>query len=299
MRHLTSPLTHVRGVRAVNGARAVNTVGKILLATLVLTFGGVAALAQVAPATQTPPAGQAKPFEPYSGQPGKDVVWVPTDQRLVDAMLDMAKITPQDYLMDLGSGDGRTVITAAKRGTKAQGIEYNPEMVDLSKRNAAAAGVGDRATFVRGDIFETDFSKATVLTLFLLPQLNERLRPTILNMKAGTRVVSNSFDMGEWEPDRRETIPNCSVSFCTALFWVVPAKVAGTWQLGSDALTLDQTFQKVSGRLGSSVISDGKMNGTDISFTAGGKKYTGKVDGTTMTGTIAGAPGAWTATKRP
>src|SRR5690349_3645896 len=138
---------------------------------------------------------QTKPFEPTVGQAGKDVVWVPTDQRLVDKMLDMAKVTPQDYLMDLGSGDGRTVITAAKRGVRAEGIEYNPDMVDLAKRNAAAAGVADRVTFVRADIFETDFSKATVLTLFLLPQLNERLRPTILNMKPGTRVVSNSFDM--------------------------------------------------------------------------------------------------------
>jgi hypothetical protein len=189
------------------------------------------------------------------------------------------------------------VITAAKRGLKAEGIEYNPDMVELSKRNATAAGVTDKVTFIRGDIFETDFSKATVLTLFLLPQLNERLRPTILNMKPGTRVVSNSFDMGEWEADRRETIQNCSVSFCTALFWVVPAKVGGTWQAGADTLTLDQTFQKVSGRLGSSVITEGKLNGTEITFTAGGKKYTGKVDGNSMSGTVAGG-GSWMATKR-
>ena len=259
----------------------------VLLSSLV-TLSGATAVAQT--------AAQTKPFEPYQGQPGKDVVWVPTDQRLVDKMLDMAKVTPQDFLMDLGSGDGRTVITAAKRGLRAQGIEYNPDMVALSKRNATAAGVAERAQFLQADIFETDFSKATVLTLFLLPQLNLRLRPTILNMKPGTRVVSNSFNMAEWEADQTETIPNCSVSFCTAMLWIVPAKVAGNWQLGTDTLTLDQNFQMVSGKLGSAVLSEGKLNGADITFTAGGKKYTGKVDGNSMSGTIAGG-GSWTAKK--
>jgi hypothetical protein len=268
------------------------TCSLLFLAALAVTVCGTPAFAQT-PA----PAAQTKPFEPTQGQAGKDVVWVPTDQRLVDTMLDMAKVTPQDYLMDLGSGDGRTVITAAKRGLRAQGIEYNPDMVDLSKRNAAAAGVTDRATFVRGDIFETDFSKANVLTLFLLPQLNERLRPTILKMTPGTRVVSNSFGMGDWQADRTETIPNCSVSFCTALLWIVPANVAGTWQVGNETLTLDQKYQMISGRLGSSVLTEGKMNGPDIAFTAGGKKYTGKVMGASMSGTIAGG-GSWTATKK-
>ena len=261
---------------------------RLVLLSALVTLSGATAVAQTA--TQT------KPFEPYQGQPGKDVVWVPTDQRLVDKMLDMAKVTPQDFLTDLGSGDGRTVITAAKRGLRAQGIEYNPDMVALSKRNATAAGVTERAQFVQADIFETDFSKATVLTLFLLPQLNLRLRPTILNMKPGTRVVSNSFNMAEWEADQTETIPNCSVSFCTAMLWIVPAKVAGNWQLGTDTLTLDQNFQMVSGKLGSAVLSEGKLNGADITFTAGGKKYTGKVDGNSMSGTIAGG-GSWTAKK--
>jgi hypothetical protein len=261
---------------------------RLVLLSALVTLSGATAVAQT--------AAQTKPFEPYQGQPGKDVVWVPTDQRLVDKMLDMAKVTPQDFLMDLGSGDGRTVITAAKRGLRAQGIEYNPDMVALSKRNATAAGVADRAQFVQADIFETDFSKATVLTLFLLPQLNLRLRPTILNMKPGTRVVSNSFNMAEWEADQTETIPNCSVSFCTAMLWIVPAKVAGNWQLGTDTLTLDQNFQMVSGKLGSAVLSEGKLNGADITFTAGGKKYTGKVDGNSMSGTIAGG-GSWTAKK--
>ena len=137
----------------------------------------------------------AADYTPHPGQAGKDVVWVPTPQTLVDNMLDMAGATKDDYLIDLGSGDGRTVITAARRGIRARGIEYNADMVALSKRQAAAEGVGDKVVFDQADIFETDFSDATVLTLFLLPELNLRLRPTILDMKPGTRVVSNSFDM--------------------------------------------------------------------------------------------------------
>src|SRR5437762_11145595 len=189
-------------------------------------------------------AQQAGTFQPQVGQPGKDVVWVPTPQVLVDKMLDMAKVTPQDFLMDLGSGDGRTVITAAKRGTRAMGIEYNPEMVELSKRNAASAGVSDKANFVKADLFETDLSKATVITMFLLPSINMKLRPKILDLKPGTRVVSNTFTMEDWEPDQTETVTDgCSSSWCTALFWVVPAKVAGTWKVGQGDLKLTQKFQ--------------------------------------------------------
>src|SRR5688572_17360769 len=144
---------------------------------------------------------QTKPFEPQSGQAGKDVVWVPTPQPLVEKMLDMAKLTPQDFHMDLGSGDGRTVITAAKRGARSMGVEYNPDMVALSQRNAKEAGVSDRATFVQADLFETDFSKANVVTLFLLPSINIRLRPKILDMRPGTRIVSNTFTMEDWQAD--------------------------------------------------------------------------------------------------
>ena len=244
-----------------------------------------------------------KPFEPTVGQAGKDVVWVPTDQRLVDKMLEMAKAKSGEFMMDLGSGDGRTVITAAKRGLRAQGVEYNPDMVDLAKRNATAAGVGDKAIFLNGDIFdpkmEAIYTKADILTLFLLPQLNLKLRPTILKMKPGTRVVSNSFDMGEWPADQTETLPqgSCGNSFCTAMLWIVPAPVAGNWQLGGNTLTLDQSFQSISGKLGNNAISEGKLNGAEISFTAGGQKYTGKVDGNAMSGTISGG-GNWTASKR-
>ena len=143
---------------------------------------------------------------PSVGQPGKDVVWVPTSQVVVDTMLNLAKVTPQDVVYDLGSGDGRTVISAAKRGARAKGIEYNPDMVELSRQNAAKEGVSDRATFVKADLFETDFSEATVITMFLLPSINLKLRPKILNMKPGTRIVSNTFTMGEWKDDDTATV---------------------------------------------------------------------------------------------
>jgi methyltransferase family protein len=224
-------------------------------------------------------------FQPVVGQPGKDVVWVPTPQATVDKMLEMAKITPQDYLVDLGSGDGRTVITAAKRGLKAHGIEYNQDMVDLSKRNAAAEAVADRATFAKADIFQTDFSQATVLTLFLLTDLNIRLRPTILSMKPGTRVVSNTFNMGDWTPDETQTVSNCS-NYCTSHLWIVPAKVDGTWKMPQGELKLTQTYQTFSGTLGNTPISAGKLSGEQISFEAGGARYEGRVSGNTIQGTV-------------
>jgi SAM-dependent methyltransferase len=154
------------------------------------------------------PAGTTE-FTPTEGQQGKDVIWLPTADSLVEKMLDLAKVTAQDYLIDLGSGDGRTVIAAAKRGARALGIEYNPDMVEFSKRNAAKEGVADRTQFVKADIFESDFSQATVITMFLLPELNLKLRPQILNLKPGTRIVSNTFTMGEWQPesDREITAP--------------------------------------------------------------------------------------------
>jgi len=266
------------------------------LALRVLVFSafvvsiGVSAYAQ---------ATQAKPFEPSVGQAGKDVVWVPTPQELVDKMLDLAKVTPQDFLMDLGSGDGRTVITAAKRGLRAQGIEYNPDMVDLAKRNAATAGVGDRASFMKADLFETDFSKAQVITLFLLPSINMRLRPTILNMKPGTRIVSNTFTMEDWQSDQDETITGDCTSWCTAHLWIVPAKVEGTWQVAQGPLTLTQSFQMVTGTLGSTAIAGGRLRGDEISFSVGNAKYTGRVEGNSIKGTITGGSGgAWTATRR-
>ena len=233
---------------------------------------------------------QPKPFEPTVGQAGKDVVWVPSPQALVDRMLDMAKVTKADYLVDLGSGDGRTVITASKRGVRALGIEYNPDMVALSRRNAAAQGAPN-AQFVQGDIFQSNFSTATVVTMFLLPSLNLRLRPTLLEMKPGTRLVSNTFDMGDWTPDQEISATGDCTSYCRAMLWIVPAKVGGNWKMANGALVLTQQYQMVTGTLNGQTISAGKMNGDNITFTAGGRTYTGRVNGNSMSGT------GWTATK--
>jgi SAM-dependent methyltransferase len=257
--------------------------------TVSLVLVAATAIAQ-APATQ-------KPYEPSVGQQGKDVVWVPTPDALVEKMLDMAKLTPQDYVIDLGSGDGRTVIAAAKRGARALGIEYNPDMVELAKRSAAQAGVSDKATFAKADLFESDYSKATVITMFLLPTLNLKLRPTLLDLKPGTRIVSNSFTMEDWEADETATLTDECTSWCTAYFWIIPAKVEGTWRLGQQDLTLKQEFQKISGTLGGKPISDGRLRGEEISFTASNTKYTGHVTGNSMRGT-AGSGAAWSATRR-
>jgi len=240
-----------------------------------------------------------KPFEPSVGQAGKDVVWVPTPQALVDKMLDMAGVTAKDYVMDLGSGDGRTVITAAKRGATAVGIEYNPDMVELSKRNAAEAKVEGKATFLKADLFQTDLSKATVITMFLLPSINMKLRPKILDLKPGTRIVSNTFTMEDWTPDEQATIEGDCTSWCTALFWIVPAKVAGSWQLPDGRLTLKQEFQQVSGTLGSAPITDGKLRGDQLTFNVGTTKYTAKITGLTMTGSGGKGGASWTAAKAP
>ncbi len=250
------------------------------------------AAAAFAQATAT----QQKSYEPKVGQAGKDVVWVPTSQELVDKMLDMAKVTAKDYVIDLGSGDGRTVITAAKRGATALGVEYNPDMVELSKRNAEKEGVTAKATFIKADLFEMDLSKASVITMFLLPDINIKLRPKLLDLKPGTRVVSNSFTMEDWDADQTDTVSGDCTSWCTALLWIIPAKVEGTWQTPQGDLKLTQTFQKVTGTLGSAKV-EGKLNGDEITFTAGKQTYAGKVNGSSMQGTISGG-GTWNATKR-
>ena len=244
-----------------------------------LAFSNAAAFAQTQ--TQTAPS----VYEPAVGQEGKDVVWVPTPNALVEKMLDMAKVTQRDFVIDLGSGDGRTVIAAAKRGARALGIEYNPEMVELSKRNADKAGVSQRASFVKADIFQSDFSQASVITMFLLPELNLKLRPKILQLKPGTRVVSNSFTMGEWQADETAELGasgSCENSWCTALLWIVPARVAGTYQTPQGEVTLKQQFQMLSGTLrtgGKTFALQGKVSGEEIAFKAGGRQYRGRLNG--------------------
>ena len=251
------------------------------LLALFLSVAVSGACAQAQPAKQE--------YEPQVGQEGKDVIWVPTPQALVEKMLGMAKVTPKDYLIDLGSGDGRTVIAAAKRGAKSLGIEYNPDMVELSKRNAAKAGVSDKANFAKADLFESDLSQATVITMFLLPDINIKLRPKILDLRPGTRIVSNSFTMGDWTADETATVADGCASYCTAYLWIVPAKVEGTWRLAQGELTLKQTYQMISGTLksGSNMtpITNGKLNGDRIVFSVGGAQYSGRVSGNTIQGT--------------
>ena len=262
---------------------------RIFTLSIFVALAGAGGTAQAQP---------AKSYEPQVGQEGKDVVWVPTPQALVDKMLDMAKVTPKDYVIDLGSGDGRTVITAAKRGAKAHGIEYNPDMVELAKRNAAKEGVSDKATFVKADLFETDFSQAQVITMFLLSSINMKLRPKILDLKPGTRIVSNTFDMGEWKPEETAKADGCS-TYCTAYLWIVPAKIDGTWKLPDGELTLKQTFQMISGTLKSGTFIapvNGKLNGEQITFTAGEGQYSGRVNGTSMEGSLKSGS-KWKATR--
>jgi hypothetical protein len=246
-----------------------------------------AALAAAAPT-------RAAEYSPTVGQPGKDVIWVPTPDALIARMLDMAKVTPQDYLVDLGSGDGRTVIAAAKRGVRALGIEYNPDMVKLSVRSAEAAGVSERVKFVHGDIFTTDFRDASVVTMYLLSSLNLKLRPTLLNMKPGTRVVSHAFNMGDWAADE-----TASVEGYTAYLWIVPAKVAGRWQVNAAGqlfeLAFDQAYQKITGKVSGSGLSpnvaDPTLQGSTIAFTlidGSGRfrRFRGTVEGDTIEGVV-------------
>jgi hypothetical protein len=229
-----------------------------------------------------------KGYQPEQGQEGKDVRWFPTPQSLVDKMLDMAGITKNDFLVDLGSGDGRTVISAAKRGVRGIGIEYNPDLVELSKRNATTEGVADKAEFIKADFFDFDFSKATVITMFLLPEINLRLRPKLLRMKPGTRVVSTTFTMQDWQYDDMVTVDDKSSKWTTAYLWIVPAKIAGTWKFNNGELKLTQKYQMVSGEItrgGKAFrITGGRLRGNDLTFKADGTSYNCTLSGNTLKG---------------
>jgi SAM-dependent methyltransferase len=270
---------------------------RALLLAMPLAFCAAVAFAQAQPAPEE--------FVPQVGQAGKDVIWVPTPDQVVKRMLDMAKLGPKDFLVDLGSGDGRTVIAAAKDyGARALGVEFNPKMVELSRRNAAVAGVGKRAEFRQGDIFATDFTRATVVTMYLLPDLNLKLRPRVLAMRPGTRIVSHSFTMGDWEPDATDSVEGHSI-----YHWVVPARVNGQWRLdlpaGAFEMALTQQYQKVAGSAradGKSLeLQDARLAGDRISFSLSGADgvktaYSGRVTSATMQGTFKGAgEGKWTA----
>jgi hypothetical protein len=256
----------------------------------------------------------AQKFEPQVGQAGKDVIWVPTPDEVVDRMLTMAQVTPQDLVMDLGAGDGKIAIAAARKfGARAIGIEYNPDMVKHANANAQAAGVAGngkgQALIRHGDIFQTDISQATVITLYLLPALNMKLRPQLLTMRPGTRVVSHSFTMEDWEPDEVSSLDGRR-----AYFWMVPANVMGNWTLeaGSQRMdvALEQTFQKVSGTVALSPLLAGlrdvRLRGPFIQFGYVGqdgvrRDFNGRVSGTRMEGTYRdekGGEGRWTAAKK-
>jgi SAM-dependent methyltransferase len=234
------------------------------------------------------------------GQKGKDVVWIPSPAGMVEKMLDMARVTPRDYVIDLGSGDGRNVIAAAKRGARALGVEYNPDLVDLSRRAAASEGVADRATFVEGDMFEADLSQATALILFLIPDNLARLAPKFFALKPGTRIVSNTYEIGGgWEPDETERLDLCA-SWCAAHLYIVPAKVVGTWRLSEGELTLEQDFQNIYGTFeldGVTVrIENGRVRGDEIRFTINGVEYSARLTGDSMAGVATGrTTNSWTA----
>ena len=267
------------------------------------------ALAALA-ATATAQAQKKDEFVPQVGQAGKDVIWVPTPEELVERMLRMAQTTPNDFVIDLGSGDGRIAIAAAKKfNARSMGIEYNPDMVELSTRNASKEGVAGKVRFAKADIFESDFSQATVITMYLLPGLNLKLRPKLLDMKPGTRIVSHQFNMDDWQPDETTNIDGRR-----AYFWLVPAKVQGNWRIqsGPDGLdlTLEQKYQMLEGtvKLGNvnAGLRDAHLAGDRITFAfvdQGGvrRDFTGKVNGNTMEGTMkleTGPEARWTATKR-
>lgn len=254
---------------------------------------------------------QSKDYQPQVGQQGKDVIWVPTPDEIVERMLTMAQTKASDFVVDLGAGDGKIAIMAAKKfGAKSLGIEYNPEMARHAQGNAEKAGVADKARIQQGDIFATDFKAATVVTMYLLPALNLKLRPTLLTMRPGTRLVSHSFNMDDWQPDETS-----SMDGRRAYLWIVPASVQGSWKLSvaggeSYDLTLEQRFQKIEGQVQVGVVQgglrDAQLNGAAISFafvdTAGVRRtFTGRVNGANMEGTLrsdSGQEARWTAARR-
>jgi hypothetical protein len=261
------------------------------------------------------PAFAQQEFKPYVGQQGKDVVWVPTPDEVVERMLTMAQTKPDDFVVDLGAGDGKIAIAAAKKfGAKSMGVEYNPDMVAFAQKNAQAAGVTGKAQIVHGDIFATDFTQATVLTMYLLPSLNMRLRPQILALRPGTRVVTHAFNMEDWEPDESSDVDGRRV-----YFWVVPANVAGRWAMefsggGTSSekvsLNFDQKFQRIEGvaYLGPVLagLREPRLSGFRISFAyvdgrGVRRDFSGRVSGAAMEGsfrTDGGQEGRWSAARK-
>ena len=259
-------------------ARMISRLSSVISAVVLVTWTSGAA------AQSTPD------YKPTVGQAGKDVVWVPSPPEMVERMLDLAKVTTRDLVVDLGSGDGRNVIAAAKRGARGLGVEYNPDLVELSKRSAAAEGVADRASFLQGDMYEADISQATVLALFLLPENLRKLTPKFLDLKPGTRIVANTFGIAGWEPVETTRIEGECRSWCEAMLYIIPAKVAGSWTMPDGRLTLQQDFQTITGSLESGAetrtIDSGIIRGSELTFTIGGREYSGRVTADLIDGSV-------------
>jgi SAM-dependent methyltransferase len=275
-------------------------------------FGGLVALAWLllaagARAQAPPPAAAQPPYVPKVGQAGKDVVWVPTPPALVETMLDLAKVTRDDFVIDLGSGDGRNIIAAARRGARGLGVEFNPAMVALSQQNAREAGVADRATFVEGDMYVADISKATVMAIYLLPTNMDTLLPRFQALTPGTRIVANTFGFSDWDPDERDVVKESACSdWCEALLWVVPARLAGRWLLDSGALLeVTQMHQVLHGTLRDEGVREpvvqARVRGYEVSFTVGERLFTGRLSGDRIDGTErrGGVSRPWHATRQP
>jgi SAM-dependent methyltransferase len=269
----------------------------ISITAISITAIGILAIAAV------PGLAQEKPYQPVPGQAGKDAVWVPTPFNTVETMLDVAKVTPEDIVIDLGSGDGRKIIAAARRGARAIGVEFEDKLVQLSREQAEKEGVADKASFVQGDMFAYDISQATVLPLFLLPEHFTKLMPKFLALRPGTRIVINTYRIPKWKPDQVVRVEDDCFRWCTVNLYIVPAKVEGTWRSEKGELTLVQDFQKISGTLsvdGERVpISDGRLRGDTITFMVGRTQYTGRVDGDTITAEVSGdSEGQWKAVRQ-
>ena len=265
--------------------------------SLLLTSWLNLAYSSTLPATNTPiPKAAAADYQPVQGQAGKDVIWVPTPEGLIEKMLTTAKVSSQDKVFDLGAGDGIIAITAARKyGAQSVGIEYNPDMAQFARRKVAEAGMTDKVKIITGDIFQEDFSSATVVTLYLMPHLNLKLRPILLKMKPGTRVVSHAFNMGDWEPDER-----IADQHARAYFWVVPAQVEGSWLMsgldgGPMRLNLSQSFQQIGGTLNrggqSFALLGARLSGDELKFqfVTPDKKvntFSGRLEGQRLTGTV-------------
>ncbi|MFM9967750.1 MAG: class I SAM-dependent methyltransferase [Burkholderiales bacterium] len=265
------------------------TARQLLIAALFATSGTVV-------------TAQDKPFEPYSGQPGKDVVWVPTPATTVSKMLEVAKVTPQDLVMDLGSGDGRNIIAAAKLGARAVGVEYNPDMVKLSESVAVKEGVADKAKFVQGDMFTADISQATVMALFLLPDNLRKLNQKFLDLRPGTRIVVNTFGIDGWEAAHTESAQGDCGAWCSVILYIVPAKVAGTWKMAQGELKIEQKVQTISGTLTTGGVAKkidlGRVTGEQVSFSVDGVEYSGRLMGDSLSGSVKNiVPGTWAAVR--